>query len=90
MRFWTLWCGNFSEDPSRSVSIMLLKYLPKVNVASDSIVVMYQTKKGYKTLNYVLILNQMAILEWNTLLSDAAMILRCKENCFIFSNLPEF
>lgn len=32
-------------------------------MASDSIVAMYQTKKGNKTLNYVFKLNRMAILE---------------------------
>lgn len=34
-----------------------------MNVASENIVVMYQTKNGNKTLNYVLKLNQMAMLE---------------------------
>lgn len=34
-----------------------------MNVASENIVVMYQTKNENKTLNYVLKLNQMAMLE---------------------------
>lgn len=53
---------EFFKRPLQVCIHYFIKIL-KMNVASENIVVMYQTKNENKTLNYVLKLNQMAMLE---------------------------